>query len=37
VKWNFNKFVVSPEGKLLHYFGSNVKPGDQEFLNVFKK
>lgn len=37
VKWNFNKFVVSPEGKLLHYFGSNVKPGDQEFLSALKK
>lgn len=37
VKWNFNKFVVSPEGKLLHYFASNVKPGDKEFLDVFKK
>lgn len=35
VKWNFNKFVISPEGKLLHYFSSNTKPEDKEFLSVF--
>lgn len=34
VKWNFNKFVISPEGKLLYYFGSNVKPTDAEFLSA---
>lgn len=36
VKWNFNKFVISPEGKLLYYFGSSVKPGDDQFLKAFK-
>lgn len=36
IKWNFNKFVISPEGKLLYYFGSNVKPGDAEFVAAFK-
>lgn len=35
VKWNFNKFVVSPEGRLLHYFSSNTKPEDKEFLSAF--
>ncbi len=34
VKWNFNKFIVSPEGKLLQYFGSQTKPGDPEFLKA---
>lgn len=34
VKWNFNKFIISPEGKLLSYFGSGVKPTDAEFLKV---
>lgn len=29
VKWNFNKFLISEEGKLLHYFGSGVKPLDE--------
>lgn len=33
VKWNFNKFVVGPDGKLLWYFASNVKPSSPEFLN----
>lgn len=33
VKWNFNKFIISPEGKLLYYFGSGVKPTDTEFLS----
>jgi glutathione peroxidase len=37
VKWNFNKFVISPEGKLLHYFGSGVKPFDHEFLKAVGK
>ncbi|MEZ4804895.1 MAG: glutathione peroxidase [Bacteroidia bacterium] len=32
VKWNFNKFVVNPEGKLVYYFASGVKPNDAEFL-----
>ncbi len=36
VKWNFNKFVISPEGKLLYYFGSSTKPGDSEFVQIFK-
>lgn len=34
VKWNFNKFVVSPEGKLLWYFGSGTKPFDAEFMKA---
>lgn len=34
VKWNFNKFIVNPEGKLTNYFGSGVKPTDAEFLKA---
>lgn len=37
VKWNFNKFVISPEGRLVHYFGSLVKPGDSVFLASVNK
>lgn len=37
VKWNFNKFIINPEGKLIQYFNSSVKPGDKEFLAVFGK
>lgn len=37
VKWNFNKFIVSPEGKLLQYFSSTVKPTDKDFLTAIGK
>ena len=32
IKWNFNKFVISPDGKLLNYFGSGTKPDEADFL-----
>ena len=31
VKWNFNKFIINPQGQLTYYFGSMVKPQDSEF------
>jgi glutathione peroxidase len=31
VKWNFNKFIINPQGQLTYYFGSMVKPSDAEF------
>ncbi len=37
VKWNFNKFIISPDGHLVQFFGSGVKPGDREFLASVKK
>lgn len=30
VSWNFNKFLISPEGKWLGHFGSGVSPLDEE-------
>jgi len=36
IKWNFNKFVINPQGKLIRYFGSKVKPTDSLFLASFK-
>lgn len=36
VKWNFNKFVINPQGKLIRYFPSKVKPSDSLFLASFK-
>ncbi len=36
VSWNFNKFLVSPEGKLLAYFGSKVKPESEEIVSLIK-
>ncbi len=32
--WNFCKYLVSENGELLKYFGSNVKPMDEELLKA---
>lgn len=34
VTWNFNKFLVSPEGTLLGYFDSKVKPQSEEIISL---
>jgi glutathione peroxidase len=34
VKWNFNKFLVDENGKLLAYFPSKVAPDDPELLKM---
>lgn len=36
VSWNFNKFLISEEGKLISYFGTKVKPYDKELLDAIK-
>jgi len=36
VNWNFNKFLVSPEGALLARFGSKVKPMSQDIRDLIK-
>ena len=36
VKWNFNKFLLDENGKLLAYFPSSVKPESDEILNYLK-
>jgi glutathione peroxidase len=36
VNWNFNKFLVSPEGVLLGYFESKVKPQSDEIISLIK-
>lgn len=35
VSWNFNKFLIDEQGKLLAHFGSSVKPFDQQILAYF--
>lgn len=30
ISWNFNKFLIDEEGKLLQYFGTKVEPLDKE-------
>jgi len=32
VSWNFNKFLIDPEGQLIGHFKSNVKPMDKEII-----
>ena len=34
VSWNFNKFLISPEGELLHHFPSSVSPIDEAILTA---
>lgn len=36
VSWNFNKFLVSPEGVLLKHFDSKVKPQSEEITSLLK-
>jgi glutathione peroxidase len=33
VSWNFNKFLISPEGKLVARFGSSTKPLSQKIIS----
>ncbi len=32
VKWNFNKFLVGPDGQVVQWFPSKVKPDDEELV-----
>lgn len=36
VGWNFNKFLISPEGEWLAYFGSRTDPMDDEITGLIK-
>lgn len=36
IKWNFNKFMIDEDGKLIAYFGSAVKPMDEEITSLLK-
>ena len=36
VKWNFNKFLINEEGKLVAHFGAKVKPYDEELISLLK-
>lgn len=37
VKWNFNKFLIGTDGKLLAYFPSKVKPDDAELIKMIEQ
>ncbi|MBL7760255.1 MAG: glutathione peroxidase [Sediminibacterium sp.] len=36
IKWNFGKFLLDEQGKLIQYFPSNVKPDSEEILKYIK-
>lgn len=36
IKWNFGKFLLDENGKLIQYFPSNVKPDSEEILKYIK-
>lgn len=37
ISWNFEKFLVSPKGKVVGRFKSGVEPGSEELQNSIKK
>lgn len=36
IKWNFNKFMIDEQGKLIAWFESGVKPMDEEITSLLK-
>ena len=37
VNWNFNKFMIDPNGELLEHFKSGVKPLSQDIISILSK
>ena len=37
INWNFNKFMVDPNGKLVEHFKSGVKPLSQDIISILEK
>ena len=37
VKWNFNKYLIDENGRLIGVFGSKVKPDSQELLDAIRE
>ncbi len=36
ISWNFNKFLLDENGKMIAYFPSNIKPDSEAILNYLK-
>ena len=37
VKWNFQKYLINEQGKLVGVFGSKVKPESEELVSAIEK
>jgi glutathione peroxidase-family protein len=37
ISWNFNKFLISRDGKIINRFGSPTKPQDKEVVNAIEE
>jgi glutathione peroxidase len=37
ISWNFNKFMISKDGKIINRFGSKVKPEDEKIVNAIEQ
>ena len=37
VSWNFNKFLISPEGELINRFGSRIAPNQKQLIAAIEK
>jgi glutathione peroxidase len=35
--WNFNKYLVAPDGRVVKYFGSSVDPGSREMTDAIEQ
>ena len=36
ISWNFNKFLLDEEGKIIAHFGASTKPQDQEIIDYLE-
>lgn len=36
ISWNFNKFVIGPDGKIINRFGSRTKPSDKKLIGAIE-
>ena len=37
VSWNFNKFLISPEGELINRFGSRIAPNQKQLITAIEQ
>tara|TARA_B000000475_G_scaffold260742_1_gene244772 strand:+ start:77 stop:604 length:528 start_codon:yes stop_codon:yes gene_type:complete len=36
ISWNFNKFLINPDGNLIEHFGSSIKPFNKKIKSLIK-